>query len=157
MLDFESLKLERAGLPDLETFNARDGEALSFRFYKTTGNAKDLILLLHGSSYHGTYLNSLAKALQGKGNVCVPNLRGHHMSGRYRGHCSYPGQLEDDLSDLIKHLGYDHAIFVGHSSGGGLAVRFSDGLYSSQVQKLILLAPAIPRTASIRNESSGAC
>ena len=60
-------------------------------------------MFVHGSSYHGAAYHELAVALSraGVSKVYLPNLRGHHMSGRRRGDVDYVGQLEDDIADLI--------------------------------------------------------
>ena len=125
-------------------FAARDGKQLFYRFLPH-GHAEQLIVLLHGSTYHGSYLTPLAEHLQLCGDICIPDLRGHGKSAPPAGTCSYIGQLEDDLADLIKHLQKDYKkiVLIGHSSGGGFAIRFASGKNKKLVQSLILLSPAI--------------
>ncbi len=111
----------------MKQFSARDGIALSYRFYDSCKKDR-VIILLHGSSAHGEYLHGFADYLSFKrnvGQVYVPNLRGHYNSGTSRGDCDYIGQLEDDLYDLIHHFQLQNKkiILLGHSSGGGLAIR----------------------------------
>lgn len=129
-----------------QTFAARDGQSLPY--YLRGNNPDHLIILLHGSTCHGGYYESLALELTGRATVCVPTIRGHHNSGDVRGSCSYIGQLEDDIVDLIAHLGgtYKRITLLGHSSGGGLALRFAQSKYGDAVHNYILLAPAIPST-----------
>jgi proline iminopeptidase len=128
-----------------KTLLARDKTPLFYRFIQ--GHQRDtLIVLLHGSSYHGAYLAPLGVKLHEFADICIPDIRGHGKSGKL-GTCSYIGQLEDDLFDLISHLKQHHSykkvILVGHSSGGGLAIRFGAGKYNSMADSLILLTPAI--------------
>ena len=126
------------------SFNARDGHALGYRFL--SGKSSDnLIIILHGSSYHGAYLVPLAQEISSCGDVCIPDIRGHGLSSPPKGTCSYIGQLEDDLFDLITNLKnpYKKITLIGHSSGGGFAIRFASGKYKSMVHTLILLSPAI--------------
>ena len=144
-------------IPAMETFAARDGQNLSYRFYDSVCKDK-VFILLHGSSGEGEYLDPLAKHLSAKsGQVYVPNIRGHYKSGNTRGDCSYVGQLEDDISDLIHHfsLKQKDIYLVGHSSGGGLAIRFGAGPYGKLMKGCVLLAPAIPTAPTMRQGDAG--
>lgn len=139
-----------------QAFAARDGQSLSY--YVRGDNPDHLIILLHGSTCHGGYYESLALELADQATVCVPTIRGHHNSGDMRGSCSYIGQLEDDIVDLIAHLGgtYKKITLLGHSSGGGLALRFAQGKYCNYVHNYILLAPAIPSRSVMKRKSKPA-
>jgi non-heme chloroperoxidase len=142
--------------PPLKQFKARDGQTLSYRFYDSP-NEDRIIILLHGSSAHGEYLHPLAERLRGIGQVYVPNLRGHHASGDVRGDCSYIGQLEDDFADLLtQENANDKDIYVvGHSSGGGLAIRLGGGSYGHRIRGFVLLSPAIPTAPTMRGGTAG--
>ena len=123
----ESLLHTKEDLPSLRTFLARDGEELSYRLYEGIDSDR-VIVCLHGSGSHGEYLHGLAQFLSKEtGQVIVPNLRGHFGSGKTPGDCAYIGQLEDDLMDLIQklHLQGKKIYLLGHSSGGGLAIRLA--------------------------------
>lgn len=125
-------------------FPARDGKQLFYRFLAHP-KPEQLVILLHGSSFHGSYLVPLAENLHACADVCIPDFRGHGKSSPPAGTCSYIGQLEDDLADLIKHLNKDYKkiVLIGHSSGGGFAIRFASGKYKKLAQSLILVSPAI--------------
>ncbi|MDQ5890776.1 MAG: non-heme chloroperoxidase [Candidatus Dependentiae bacterium] len=156
-LDFSSIPCAtEADLPALHTWVARDGETLSYRLYGDS--SKNLMLLLHGSGSHGGYLDFFARNLADNALICVPTMRGHYKSGSTRGACSYVGQLEDDLCDLLRHLkseSFAQVSMVGNSSGGGLAIRFSGGKYGSMVNRYALLAPVIPADKELmRKEAS---
>lgn len=142
--------------PSLKQFRARDGQTLSYRFYESP-NKDRTIVLLHGSSAHGEYLHPLAEHLRDVGQVYVPNLRGHHASGDARGDCSYIGQLEDDFADLMGQESTDarEIYIVGHSSGGGLAIRLSGGIYGHWIRGFVLLSPAIPTAPTMREGTAG--
>lgn len=145
-------------LPFLETCTARDGETLSYRKYSSTYNNK-VIICLHGSSSHGAYLHHIARYLSEEvGTVFVPNLRGHFGSGAIRGDCAYVGQLEDDIADLIKAFSLqDKELFlVGHSSGGGLAIRLAGSFYAKYFQGYVLLAPTILGTSIMKKDQKWA-
>ncbi|MBS3904684.1 MAG: alpha/beta hydrolase [Simkania sp.] len=156
-LDFSSLPRRYGHPPSLLSYTARDGVKLSYRCYDSSKRDK-VVILLHGSSSHGEYLHSLAERLKTTvGQVFVPNLRGHYASGIVSGDCSYIGQLEDDLCDLIKRFSLqDKKIyFIGHSSGGGLAIRFMGGIYGNLVRGVVLLSPAIPTAPTMRGGTAG--
>lgn len=159
VFDFKSLPNFDKDTPLLRKFLARDSISLSYRFYDSC-NVERAIILLHGSSAHGEYLHSFADYLSSKrniGQVYVPNLRGHYNSGNSRGDCDYIGQLEDDLYDLICHVQAQNKkiILVGHSSGGGLAIRVAGGSYQNLIQGYVLLSPAIPRAPTMRQGTAG--
>lgn len=159
VFDFESLPNFNQEAPPLNQFQARDGASLSYRIYDSQ-NKDCSIILLHGSSAHGAYLHALADYLstkRGVGQVYMPNLRGHYLSGASPGDCRYIGQLEDDLVDFIHHfkLNGKQIYLVGHSSGGGLAIRFAGSAYENLIQGYVLLSPAIPTAPSMRQGTAG--
>ena len=154
----EFLLHAKVDLPALSTFLTRDGEELSYRLYNGIQSDK-VIICLHGSGSHGEYLHDLAKILSKEaGQVIVPNLRGHFGSGKTRGDCAYIGQLEDDVMDLLQelHLQGKKIYLLGHSSGGGLAIRLAGSQYSKSFYGYVLLAPAIPTAPTMKKKSSWA-
>jgi non-heme chloroperoxidase len=143
VFDFASLRrtLTEIDLPSLRRFPARDGEELAYRIYDS--KAERVLIFIHGSSYHGAGYHALAASLSlgGAAKVVLPNLRGHYQSGRRRGDIDYIGQLEDDLFDLMQFLraeGLGGPITLGgHSSGGGLAIRFAGGAHARAVSSYL--------------------
>lgn len=156
---FSTLPGTAPELPALNRYTARDGEQLAYRFYDST--AETILIFIHGSSYHGAAYHHLALALSkaGTAKVYLPNLRGHYMSGKRRGDISYMGQLEDDIADLIsmaRHQQQDGDIYIGgHSSGGGLAIRFAGGTYGQLASGYILLSPILPLSPAIKGGDAG--
>lgn len=146
-------------LPELQTYTARDGAELAYRFYDS--DAQRLLIFVHGSSYHGAGYHDLALHLSrtGAAKVATPNLRGHYMSGPRRGDVDYIGQLEDDIQDLIESLrgaGHGGPITLGgHSSGGGFVIRFAGGEHGGSVSSLLLLSPVVPTSSAIREGTAG--
>ena len=143
-----------------ETYLARDGHALHYR--AINGTSKLTLILMHGSGSEGRYLLAPAKklnALLGI-SVVIPDLRGHgksHLSKR--GDINYLGQFEDDLEDLNQHLANinptDVKILAGHSSGGGLAIKYG-GSAHNPFDGYLLLAPYLGyEAATIRPNSGG--
>src|SRR5690606_30069305 len=150
--DFSSLEAIQNGLPTLESFEARDGAGLFYRHYPS--QSEKVLILLHGTALHGVYLHPLAQALSAAGavRVYVPELRGHGHAPVRRGDIDYIDQLEDDLADLITHIRRTTSkespvIIGGHSSGGGLAVRFAGGRYQNLASAYLLLAPYLGHSA----------
>jgi len=160
-LNFDTLRGDRAlqDPPELQTFTARDGEALSFAHYPA--DSERHLILLHGSGYHGAYLAPMARHLSesGTANVHVMNIRGHFRSGKTRGDIAYLGQLEDDIADFIvlQRQSKPDARFVigGHSSGGALAVRYAAGPHDASVGNVLALAPILGHRAPTALETSG--
>jgi non-heme chloroperoxidase len=161
VFDFTSLRPIKTeiDLPSLRRYRARDGEELAYRIYDST--ADRILIFIHGSSYHGAGYHALASAISqsGAAKVVLPNLRGHFQSGRRRGDVEYLGQLEDDLVDLVGFLRgerLDGPITLGgHSSGGGLAIRFAGGSHRDVVSSFLLMSPIIPRSPSVRSGTAG--
>ena len=151
--------VDYASVPAPETFAARDGTPLAVRRYESP--SADVVIALHGSSAEGSYFHPLAAALAGRGRarVLVPDLRGHGASGGRRGDVDYVGQLEDDIADLTRSVRERspraRVVLLGHSSGGGLAVRYAGGRREAQVDGFALLAPFLGATAPTTRPASG--
>ena len=140
-------------------YKARSGDEL---FYRLIPGRKDIFfILLHGSGSEGRYLLDPAQKLSiATGiNVVIPDLRGHGRSALGAlGDVRYLGQYEDDLEDLKQHLGKEHPgssiILGGHSSGGGLALKYGGGDHSA-FDGYLLLAPYLGYRAPTARPNSG--
>lgn len=158
----DAVEADYSDLPDPTRYSARDGATLNYRYYASDNPSNRIIVLVHGSSWHGMQFHKMAAALskQGQGDVIVPDLRGHGAEPVTRGDINYIGQLEDDLADLIIHLeaifGADRkVILAGHSSGGGLMVRFASGRHGDMADGVVLLAPFLQHDAPTTRPNSG--
>jgi non-heme chloroperoxidase len=159
-LAFKELFIDYKNIPALKTFVARDNKKLSYRHYPAQSDRT--IILLHGSGWHSRYFLPLAAFISSEGlaQVYTPDLRGHGLAPEKRGDIDYIGQLEDDLADLIAMVRKDNPktmlIIGGHSSGGGLAIRFAGGKYGQQADAYMLLSPYLQYDApTIRPYSGG--
>lgn len=163
-LNFEALVSEQSAvsqLASLQRFEARDGTALAYRHYPSESSTA--LIVLHGSGTDSKYLATFAQALAEAGAAAVytPDVRGHGPSPQRRGDIDYIGQLEDDLADFIGHIKAENSalssiVVGGHSSGGGLAVRFAGGEYGYLASAYLLLAPYLGHDApTVRNNSGG--
>ena len=81
--------------------------------------------------------------------MIIPDLRGHGPDPTRRGDLDCTGKFEDDLADLIEtYCGKDRpAYLVGHSSGGGLAIRFAGRKHGHLVSRAGLIAPYLSHDA----------
>ena len=133
----------------------RDGFALQIRDYPN--GSGPLLILVHGSGWHGHQFLSLAAELQDAAHVVVPDLRGHGPKPGRRGDVDYIGQLEDDLADLIAAHAVpgQKVVILGHSSGGGLVTRMAGGEHGDLLDSAILLAPFLQYDAPTTRINSG--
>ena len=156
----DAVAIPRAGLPALSRFQARDGTWLAYRLYPATNGASDrLAILCHGSSASSEEMNAAALALAGAGVAAVAiDARGHGASGS-RGDIAYLGQLDDDLADLVAHLRADYPAarltLIGHSSGGGFALRVAGEPLGAAFERFVLLAPYLGYSAPTNRAAAG--
>src|SRR5271163_4900111 len=155
-----AMRIDTAGAPDLSRFQARDGTWLAYRLYPAANEARDRIAILaHGSSASSIEMNAVAKALAAAGVTAVAvDIRGHGASGT-RADIAYRGELDDDLADLIGELGkaYPAAKFslIGHSSGGGFALRIAGSELGERFERFVLLAPYLGYSAPTNRPAEG--
>jgi alpha-beta hydrolase superfamily lysophospholipase len=161
-IDFTTLiTADYANIPGLQPYTARDQATLYYRQYSSQAPTHKVLVLLHGSGWHSMQFHPLAAFVSqhGLAHVITPDLRGHGFSPQVRGDVAYVGQLEDDLADLLAEVRQQHPgaqiIVGGHSSGGGLAIRFAGSRYGSQANAYLLLAPFLKYNAPTTQPNSG--
>ncbi|MGB7286028.1 MAG: alpha/beta fold hydrolase [Salaquimonas sp.] len=162
MLFEAAIDADYSDLPELVKFSARDRAKLGYRFYQSAAPANRMIILVHGSSWHGMQFHKMATAFSkaGLGHVILPDLRGHGPEAVTRGTIDHISQLEEDMADMIDHLklaygGDKEIVLGGHSSGGGFVVRFASGGYGEMADRIILLAPFLKYDAPTTKPDSG--
>ncbi|TCL09626.1 alpha-beta hydrolase superfamily lysophospholipase [Shimia isoporae] len=156
-LDFNATLQRAPGDPlNMVQTKARDGATLRSGF-AAGPEGSPLLVLVHGSGWHGGQFDRIAGKLASRADVLTVNLRGHFNGPAPRGDVSYVGQLEDDLSDLISAYRKDgqRVVLGGHSSGGGLVVRFAGGAHREQIDGAVLLAPFLKYDAPTTRPNSG--
>ena len=156
MYDFSEIRVEDAVLPPYDFMPARDGTRLAVRRYRSPANV--VVLAIHGSSAEGRYFHAMATALAPCAETWALDLRGHGASGGRRGDVDYIGQLEDDIDDVLAAIRAARPsakiVLLGHSSGGGLVVRFA-GTRRVGVDGWVLLAPFLGHDAPTTRPGSG--
>lgn len=142
--------------PAPQSYTARDGMDLAYRLFPGPEGAP-LVVLLHGSGAHGLYYAGLAGELSEHATVLLPDLRGHGASRANAADVTHIGQLEEDVADLARlHLAPGQRFVIsGHSSGGGLAIRYAGGDESPRPDGAMLLSPFLKYDAPTMRENSG--
>ncbi len=158
-LDFDVLKSDAPTAPPTQSYIASDGEELPYRSYPAEGTDQPLLVIVHGSGWHSESYTELATNISNSGaaDIVVPDLRGHGYSPSVRGDVTYIGQLEDDLAELIAHVRKpgQKLYMLGHSSGGGLAIRFAGGEHGDLLEGAIMFAPFLKYNAPTARPNSG--
>ncbi|MEZ5400125.1 MAG: alpha/beta hydrolase [Bryobacteraceae bacterium] len=114
--------------------------------YWRTGGAKPPMVLLHGSSDDGLCWTALARELEGRYDVIMPDARGHGQSDPPSASDPADAQV-DDLAGLIRELKLDKPIVMGHSMGASAAAWFG-AKYPDMARAIILEDPGLlPRPA----------
>jgi alpha-beta hydrolase superfamily lysophospholipase len=153
--------IDFSNLPPAERFQARDGTMLGFRHYPASGPATGRgAIFIHGSSgSSGTVNHALTAALAARGvETWAVDIRGHGTSGT-RGDIGYVGQLEDDLADFVafvRKTAPDLPLtLIGHSAGGGLALRIAGSPLQGLFVRTVLLAPYLGYDAPTNRPHAG--
>jgi len=152
--------VDRSTMPRLERFSARDGTELAYRRYPARSQPTGRVaILVHGSSGSSVAVHALADALAARGvETYAPDIRGHGASGT-RGDVAYVGQLEDDLADLValvRNASPDAPLtLLGHSAGGGFALRVAGSPIQNLFARTVLIAPYLGYDAPTNRPNSG--
>jgi epoxide hydrolase 4 len=105
-----------------------------------------LVVLLHGFPEFSFGWREQIPALAAAGfHVVAPDLRGYNLSSRPSHIKDYAGaKLADDISRLIRELGYESAMLVGHDWGGTVAWTVAMN-HPEVVERLAIPDAAHPR------------
>ena len=152
--------VDRSSMPPPSRFSARDGTELAYRHYPARGPSSGKIaILVHGSSGSSVAVHALADALAARGvETYAPDIRGHGGSGS-RGDIGFIGQLENDMEDLValvrKASPIEPLTLLGHSAGGGFALRIASSPIQDLFARTVLLAPYLGYDAPTNRPGSG--
>jgi pimeloyl-ACP methyl ester carboxylesterase len=152
--------VDRSSMPPLQRFSARDGTELAYRHYPARGAVSGQIaILVHGSSGSSVAVHALAEALAARGiETYAPDIRGHGGSGS-RGDVAFIGQLENDMADFVALIRQtfpsESLTLLGHSSGGGFALRLAASPIQDLFARTVLLAPYLGYSVASSRPGSG--
>jgi len=125
---------------------------LNIHSYRNGGTGKPQLLVLHGVMDNGLCWTPVARDLQARFDVIMPDAQGH---GRTRGsleHFSYP-QLADDVAALIGALSLEKPSLFGHSMGAmtSVVVAASD---PDLVRAIVLEDPPFMDESPLKSEGN---
>lgn len=83
------------------------------------------LVLLHGFCGSRAYWSALHKPLGAQYRVIIPDLRGHGQSGAPDAPYTIDA-MADDVAALIRQLGLEKPIVLGHSLGGYITLALSE-------------------------------
>jgi pimeloyl-ACP methyl ester carboxylesterase len=153
--------VDMSTLPAIERFQARDGTALGFRHYPAIGSSTGrAAIVIHGSSgSSANTIHALSWSLAQRGvESYALDIRGHGTSGT-RGDIGYIGQLEDDLADFVAVVRTTTPAapltLIGHSAGGGFALRVAGSPIQNLFARTVLLAPYLGYNAPTNQPNAG--
>ncbi|MCP2350042.1 alpha/beta fold hydrolase [Nonomuraea roseoviolacea] len=134
---------------------AVNGIKLTFR--EEGDPASPALVLLHGRTADHNDWNGITQHFAARHHVIAPDLRGHGAS-------EHPGSyavadMADDVAGLLRHLGVDRAVVVGHSLGGVVAYLLAMR-HPGLVGRLVLEDPPQPyplegRPPLVEDDSTG--
>lgn len=171
--DFSVLK-KNEQQPTLGTerwLTLRDNKKLFYRYYDSNRyydskgtldtNVKNTLILIHGSGSESRYLGNLATFLAENNisRVITPDLRGHGRTSNPKGDVNYIGQYEDDIEDIVNAVRATYPdskiVLGGHSSGGGLVLRYAGNSTASPVDAYLFFSPYLGHEAPTVKPNSG--
>lgn len=95
-------------------------------------------ILVHGGRDHARNWDRIARALRPHLHVVTPDLRGHGDSEWTKGGSYSLTEYVYDLTRLIRQIGTQPAILIGHSMGGMISLIYA-GTFPEHVAKLVVL------------------
>lgn len=114
---------------------------IRIHYYRVPAPGKPVIVFAHGSSDDGRCWTSLARELQGRFEMILPDARGHGLSDPPREGDPADAQVED-LAAFIQELNLDKPILMGHSMGASAAAWLA-AKHPSLLSAVILEDPGL--------------
>jgi pimeloyl-ACP methyl ester carboxylesterase len=114
--------------------------------YASAGRrGRPLVVFLHGFPEYWGAWEEVLPGFAGDCYAVAPDLRGYNLSSQPADPAAYRLRtVVLDLVELVAHLGYERAVFVGHGWGGSLAWRLA-GLHPERVERLVVLNAPHPK------------
>ena len=134
-------------LPDGWTRGWVLANGIRIHYYRAPAPGKPALVLAHGSSDDGQCWFALARELEGRYDLILPDARGHGLSDPPSKDDPPDAQVED-LAALIRELGLNKPLLMGHSMGASSAAWLA-AKHPDLLGAVILEDPGLlPRTRS---------
>lgn len=118
------------------------GQTLQMAYIFLKGDAnKPVVTLMHGKNFNADYWTQTAQYLSSLGyGVVIPDQIGFGKSSKPRDYQYSFAVMAQHTQLLLKSIGVEKSIVIGHSMGGMLASRFAL-MFPQTTEQLILLNP----------------
>ncbi len=138
--------LDQRGNSNLEALVKHDyADSHGVKIHIASLGAGPLVVMIHGFPDHWYTWHHQMESLAPDYQVVAMDLRGYNLSDRPKGVENYSlRMLVGDVQAVIRHLGCEEAIIVGHDWGGAIAWHFARNL-PAMTGRLILLNQPHPR------------
>jgi lysophospholipase len=139
--------MEPGAPPDVETSLHRAGCEIHVEHYRTHGEARLSLVMVHGYSAHCGLYRHVGHAFASAGIAVTQfDCRGHGRSGGLRGHIVDFDDYVEDLAVVIDWARQQDAgkpwALLGHSLGGAISLAFVlDRTRTEMPSRLVLAAP----------------
>jgi N-formylmaleamate deformylase len=100
-----------------------DTEPGSLSYWRTGGDEKPKILLVHGFSDSGLCWAPVARGLEDRYDLVMPDMPGHGLS--FRPERGLAPDMAAVLAELILSLGLERPVVVGHSMGAMVSAELA--------------------------------
>jgi len=112
------------------------------RLHYVTAGDGDPVVLLHGWPQTWYEWRRIMPILAAKYRVIAPDMRGLGDSSKPQ--LGYDKKtIAEDIHQLVRHLGFEKILLVGHDWGGPVAYAYA-AAHRQEVRKLVILDVAIP-------------
>jgi pimeloyl-ACP methyl ester carboxylesterase len=114
------------------------------RIHYVIGGSGEPVVLLHGFPLTWYYWRKIMPTLAQRYTVIAPDLRGLGDSSKPSSGYD-PQTLAEDIHQLVRQLGFQRILLVGHDWGGPVAYAYAYAAANrDEVQKLVILEAVIP-------------
>jgi pimeloyl-ACP methyl ester carboxylesterase len=128
-----------SAVPITEGQFAELGNGMRLHFASVGARGRPLLVFLHGFP---EYWGAWEEILPGFGldfYAVAPDLRGYNLSSQPREPSAYRlRRVVEDLVELVRWLGYEHASFIGHDWGGSIGWMLASA-HPERVERLVVI------------------
>lgn len=121
----------------MDRFELQEMTLHGHRIAYRAGGSGPVLVLVHGITSTSRTWERVFPLLARNFTVIAPDLLGHGQSAKPRGDYSL-GAYASGVRDLLVALGHEHATFVGHSLGGGVAMQLAYQ-FPERCERLVLV------------------